>query len=928
MKKVSIGGAGTITHTYRLLMLGWTLVMAIAAVWTIIDHTKSIDAINLAHARAYIEKDVAYRRWNALRGGLYAPISQHTPPNPHLTVPQRDVTTDSGTQLTLINPAYMTRQVHELMALDKGVLGHITSLNPIRPGNDPDAWEAEALKAFETGEEEVSGLAEINGQTYLRLMRPLITEKVCLKCHEIHGDKEGDIRGGISVSIPYAPIAAFKHRHQMEMLVSNAGIWGLGLAGIFLGGRITRRRVRQRDRVQEELKRSEARLRSVFLAAPVGVGVVVERVFKDVNQQLCKITGYDPEELVDKSARLLYPSDEAYEFVGREKYAQIRKHGMGTVETPWLRKDGQIIHVLLSSAPLDRNDWAKGVTFTALDITKRKQDEEKLRQAAAVFASTAEGVTITDLEGTILDVNQAFSDITGYTRDEVIGENPRILKSERHDRIFYQGMWKSLLTVGQWRGEIWNRRKDGYVYPELLTISSVKDRQGDTTGYVGVFADITSIKQSEERLDYLAHHDPLTDLPNRLLFNARLRQSIKHSYRQHAVLAVVFIDLDHFKHINDSLGHTAGDELLRQLAERLSLAIRSDDTVARISGDEFVVLLEDIGNAEHAAVAVDKLMEVFNAPFGLAENEVYITASMGISLYPHNGEQATELLQNADAAMYRAKDEGRNTYQFYTSELTVVAFEHVFLENALRGALENEEFRLVYQPQVDLATGEVIGMEALLRWHHPTQGIISPARFIPIAEQSGLIIDIGTWVLATACTQGKAWLDQGCDIGRIAVNVAGQQIQDHEFVRRVEAVLKASGLPAGHLVLEVTESFVMRRAEASIQQLEALRDRGIEIAIDDFGTGYSSLSYLKQLPIDKLKIDQSFVRDIPHDPNDMAISEAVIVMGKALGMHIIAEGVETDEQASFLRNKGCGQAQGYLFSKPVSAEEMGVLLRR
>lgn len=1027
-------------------MIGWTVVLGIAAVWHISEHKESLDVTYLAHARAYIEKDVAYRRWNALQGGVYAPISEHTSPNPHLKLAHREVTTESGTQLTLINPAYMSRQVNELMALDKGVLGRITSLKPIRPENKADAWESKALKAFESGETEVNGLGDINGERYLRLMRPLVTEKACLKCHEFQGYKVGDIRGGISVSIPYGPIAAQKQRYLQEIILTNGGIWGIGILGIYLGSQVARRRSWQKTQVEEQL-------RSVFLAAPVGVGVVKSRVIKDVNKQMCEITGYRASELVDQDARMLYPSDEDYEFVGREKYAQIKTEGIGTVETRWRRKDGQIIDVLLSSAPLDKNDLSKGLTFTAMniterkrveadlieskevyrgvvqdtpvllcrflpdgeivfvnnayaeyfqmqpealvgskfldlipeadrqmvmanlaglsentptqshehqviapdgtvrwqrwtnraifnalgkvmvyqsigeDITERKQDEERLHQAAAVFASTVEGVTITNLEGRILDVNQAFSDITGYERDEVIGENPRILKSGRHDINFYQAMWQSLLSTGQWRGEIWNRRKDGHVYPELLTISIVRDQNGSSTGYVGVFSDITNIKQSEERLDYLAHHDALTDLPNRLLLNARLHQSIKHSSRQHAMMAVVFIDLDRFKHLNDSLGHPLGDDLLRQLAKRLDQTIRSDDTVARISGDEFVVLLEDVGTAEHTAVAVDKLMEVFKTPFLLEMNKVYITASMGVSLYPQDGDQATELLQHADAAMHRAKDEGRNTYQFYTSDLTSAAFEHVFLENALRGALANQEFRLVYQPRVDLMSGKFTGMEALLRWHHPNQGVISPARFIPIAEQGGLIIDIGAWVLSTACAQGKAWLDQGYDIGRIAVNVAGPQIQDPGFIQQVESILKASGFPTGHLELEVTESFVMRRTEDCIQQLTTLRALGIEIAIDDFGTGYSSLSYLKQLPIDNLKIDQSFVRDIPNDPNDMAISEAVIAMGKALGMRIIAEGVETEKQAEFLREKGCAQAQGYLFSRPVSAEKLEERLR-
>lgn len=592
------------------------------------------------------------------------------------------------------------------------------------------------------------------------------------------------------------------------------------------------------------------------------------------------------------------------------------------MELPQRLPDGSRKWVSVRSLPYRSAEGGVLWDGIVLDISERKAAEEKLREAATVFASTADGVVITALDGEIRDVNQAFVNVTGYPREEAIGENPRILKSGRHDHGFYQAMWASLEETGQWRGEIWNRRKDGMVYPELLAISVVPDHQGNATGYVGVFTDITRIKEAEERLEYLAHHDPLTGLPNRLLLHARLDHSIRQAQRSNGMVAVLFFDLDRFKHINDSLGHPAGDQLLQAFAQRLTDSLRSGDTVARLSGDEFIVLLDQVGSSASIAAIARKLIDALKPSVTIDGSRIRATASIGISVYPDDGHTGATLLRNADAAMYRAKEEGGNTYQFYTAEMTAAAFEQVFLDNALRGALDNNELRLVYQPLVDLSSRRLLGVEALLRWDHPEQGTISPLRFIRIAEQNGLIGEIGGWVLRTACAQGVRWLQQGFEFGIIAVNIAGRQIHDRGFVGDVERTLAETGLPARHLELEVSEGFVMRRADLGVERLQALRAQGVGIAIDDFGTGYSSLSQLKRLPITKLKIDQSFVRDIPDDPNDMALCDAVIAISRSLDLAVIAEGVETEAQAAFLRDKGCGVAQGYLFSRPVSPDEI------
>lgn len=567
-----------------------------------------------------------------------------------------------------------------------------------------------------------------------------------------------------------------------------------------------------------------------------------------------------------------------------------------------------------------------GMLTSLHDLSHARQIEESERLSVSVFDNTAEAIFITDTEGTVLEINRAFTEMMGFSPEETIGCNPRKWKSGRHDESYYRNMWQSLITTGQWQGEIWNRRKDGSIFPAWGTISLVKDDQDNPTHYVTVFSDVSQIKQSEEQLNHLAHHDALTDLPNRLLFQERLEQAIRHAERQHSQLAIVFLDLDDFKTVNDSLGHSAGDTLLQEVAARLTHAVRNDDTVARIGGDEFVVLMEDI-QGEHVGTVAEKLIASFSDPFYLHNREIAATSSMGIALYPRDGETPSDLMRNADAALYRAKKEGRNTYEFYTEQMTRDAFERVLLENSLRQAIDKDELMLVYQPQVNIKQQRIIGAEALIRWKHPKLGMVSPVKFIPLAEETGLIHPIGRWVLLTACIQARTWLDLGIEFGRLSVNVAGPQIQRGDLVRDVILALAETDLPAEYLELEVTEGFIMQDPELAIAQLNELRNLGVYLSIDDFGTGYSSLSYLKQLPIHKLKIDQSFMRGIPDDANDVAICHAIIAMSKSLGLQVISEGVETQDQVQFLTSAGCQEAQGYLFSKPISPNDLEAVLQ-
>src|SRR5450756_723270 len=596
-------------------------------------------------------------------------------------------------------------------------------------------------------------------------------------------------------------------------------------------------------------------------------------------------------------------------------------------------KDGSWKWIFSRGKLVSRDDKGNPLRLigTHTDISDRKQAEQQLHIAATAF-ETQEGIMITDADNTILRVNRAFTEITGYAANEVIGQNPRILRSGRHDADFYAAMWKDIQRTGGWDGEIWNRRKNGDVCLEHLIITAVKSPSGTVTNYVATITDFTMSMEVADKIKNLAFYDPLTQLPNRLLLLDRLRQALASSARADRAGGLLFIDLDNFKNLNDTLGHDIGDLLLQQVAQRLTSCVREGDTLARLGGDEFVVMLENL--SEHALEAAaqtetigEKILAKLSQPYQLATYTYHSTPSIGATIFSDHGQSAEELLKRADIAMYQAKKAGRNTLRFFNPQMQVSITARVSLESELRKALENQQFQLHYQIQVD-SSHRPLGAEALIRWIHPLRGMVSPAQFIPLAEETGLILPIGQWVLETACAQLKAWEQDALTRDLIlAVNVSAKQFHQADFVAQVQAAIQRLGINPMRLKLELTEGMLLENIEETIATMNALKEIGVQFSLDDFGTGYSSLQYLKRLPLDQLKIDQSFVRDIATDSGDKAVVRAIIAMAQSLNLDVIAEGVETEEQRQLLLGKGCTHYQGYLISKPVPIEQFEALLK-
>jgi diguanylate cyclase (GGDEF)-like protein/PAS domain S-box-containing protein len=686
------------------------------------------------------------------------------------------------------------------------------------------------------------------------------------------------------------------------------------------------------DSTHEALRISESRYRRLFETARDGILLLNADTaqIEDVNPYLIEMLGYTHEEFLGKKLWEVGPFADIAQ--SKEMFEELQTEGYVRYDDlPLKTKAGTRIQVEFVSNSYDC-EGIKVIQCNIRDITERKKAEADLRIAAVAFESQ-DGILITDDNSVILRVNSAFTVITGYLAEEVVGKKPSILSSGRHDTNFYVAMWESINNTGAWEGEIWNRRKNGEIYPEHLTVTEVKDQKGGVANYVAILADITLNKKTEEEIRYLAFYDPLTLLPNRRLLMDRLQHALASSARTKSENALMLVDLDNFKTLNDTLGHNIGDLLLKQVAERLLSCVRSGDTVARLGGDEFVVILEDmnehiLGTAVQVESVGKKILDAIREPYQIGSHECRSSPSIGVTLFNSSESGVDELLKQADIAMYQAKKDGRSALRFFDPLMQSTINARASLERDLQGAIENRQLNLYYQIQVD-SSHLPVGAEALIRWVHPVLGLVPPAQFIPMAEETGLILPIGKWVLETACLQLQAW--QKNLVTRklvLAVNVSARQFRQSDFVAQVKAIIQHYAINPMLLKLELTEGLLLHDIEDTIATMNALTKIGVRFSLDDFGTGYSSLQYLKRLPLDQLKIDRSFVQDIATDKNDKAIVNTIISMAASLNLNVIAEGVETEDQRQLLLDSGCNHYQGYLFSKPLPIDQLEKLIEQ
>lgn len=643
-----------------------------------------------------------------------------------------------------------------------------------------------------------------------------------------------------------------------------------------------------------------------------------DRQIEYVNEAFEAHTGYTKEEVLGKNPKILKSdllSDDFYKNMNETLDRGEKWQG----ELVNRRKDGTLLYEKASIVPIFMEGELVQYLAIKLDITDYKEQQQKLQQSAAVYETIGDGIMITDSEKKILSINPAFIHMFGYQEEELIGQTPTIIASLKQDRLFYKRMWYALTTKDRWTGKIYNKTKSGKVLPVWLTITVVRDKIGAIANFIAIYTNLEEIIEMEEKANFLAYHDSLTHLPNRAHFEREIVRIFNLAKINHEMVAILFIDLDRFKVINDTLGHDIGDDMLIRLSKRISNILRKDDLFARIGGDEFVIILDPVKERKNAARIAEKILSVIREPIQTHNYHLNTTASIGIAIYPDDGIEKNEIIKHADSAMYYAKEKGKDRYEFYTEQLSIDIQIRLDLEQELKHALRKKELYIYYQPQYDLKSGKVTGAEALVRWYNPSLGQVSPDLFIPAAEETGIIIDIGYFIFEEVCREYMHWKAEGLNIERVAINISSIQFRQKDMFKNFKRIIEKVGIPPQNIEIEITERFIMEYSTTNLTILEDFREIGCQIAIDDFGTGYSSLSYMKSLPLDTIKIDKSFVMDLPKDIHDAEVSRAIIALSKSLGYQVIAEGIENKLQEVFLSENGCNTGQGYYFAKPMDA---------
>lgn len=966
------------------LAVFWSGVVAVSVVWNINQVRELVLEQARIELRANYFKDLSFRKWATRHGGVYVPVTAETQPDPYVAnVPERDVRTPSGRVLTLINPALMVRQFNQLANEESGVQGHISSLNPINPANRPDPWETAALMQFGRGIEEVTGIADIDGEPYLRLIRPMKMGEQCLACHVQQGYRIGDIAGGISVSVPLAPLQRAGDARIGSLAVGHGVLWLLGISGIGVTARQLRRRIDERETMHQTLQEHQARTRAILGASLDGIiAIDAANRIVDWNAQAEQTFGWPRDEALGRSlSETIIPERfRAPHEAGLKRSLERGAEGHAAtligkrVELVGLHRDGQEFPIEISIARIGTSGdpcfsaYVRDISERKAAVDKINRDyhiqrvlaelletamrpvpfEQRLQRALELILSTpwlalkgSGSIFLADpasatlhmaarhglaeaIEKTCATVEfgHCLCGRAAASREPVFAD----CVDARHE-VTVPGM----SAHGHYCAPIlFDDRLLGVLnlYLDEHHRQTSEEVQFITAATHAVGGMIQQ-HQVEEQLRYHAYHDALTHMPNRMLFMDRLEQRLAMANRQQgARYAVLYLDLDRFKTVNDSLGHTLGDQLLLEIGSRIRTCMRPGDTVARLGGDEFAVLLEDVDAPTDALRVAERLHAALQPPVMLEGREIFVSASIGIAVTARDGRQATDLLRDADTAMYRAKSRGPGQTVLFDDRMHQRAVAQLTLESELRRAVERGELRLHYQPIVDAGTGELFGFEALVRWEHPGRGMVSPVEFIPLAEETGLINDIGEWVLTEACHQLQVWRDASPERPDLymSINLSARQFLQPDLLERVGAAIARAGTEPRHIALEITESVLMHNREATHKTLLELKALGVSLYVDDFGTGYSSLSYLHNFPFDALKIDRAFVSRLASDIEEMEMVSTIISIARNFNMSVIAEGVENTGQLERLVALGCRKVQGFHFSPPLPADAAASLV--